>query len=187
MKRIETDRLVLRPWRMTDVDDMYEYAKDPAIGPNAGWEPHASPEVTTQILQKFIEQDDTWAIELQESGKVIGSIGLHEDRRREGIHARMLGYVLSQDYWGRGLMTEAAGAAIRYAFEELGVDILSVIHYTFNDRSRRVIEKCGFQYEGTIRMAGKLFNGTIVDDRCYSILREEYGELKGSLLRAAWQ
>lgn len=187
MKRVETERLILRPWESSDAEDMYEYASDPEIGPNAGWQPHANREVTAQILEAFIKQDDVWAIEYKENHKVIGSIGLHGDRRREGINVRMLGYVLSRDYWGRGIMTEAAGAAIRYAFEEIGVDILSVYHYTFNARSCRVIEKCGFHPEGTFRMAGKLFNGTVVDEVCYSILRDEYGKLKGSLAGAGWK
>ena len=174
MKRIETDRLILRQWNECDTDDLFEYASDPEVGPNAGWKPHTSREESEQIIRMFIEKDDVWAIESKEDGKVIGSVGLHTDRRREGINARMLGYVLHRNYWGRGLMTEAARRTVRYAFEELNADVLSVYHYTFNERSKRVIEKCGFHYEGTIRMAGRLFNGTVVDDVCYSILKDEY-------------
>ena len=57
------------------------------------------------------------------------------------------------------------------------LDVLSVIHYTFNTRSKRVIEKCGFKYEGTIRNAKELYDGRIVDEACYSILKEEYGQV----------
>ncbi len=186
MKTIETERLTLRPWQETDVDDMFEYARDPEVGPNAGWPPHASREVSAQIIRKFIEQGDVWAIVWKETGKVIGSVGLHTDQRRPGVNCKMLGYVLSRDYWGRGLMTEAAGAAIRYAFDELKLDLLSVCHFPHNSRSRRVIEKCGFQYEGVFRMAWKFDESTAVDDVSYSMLRSEYEQTRSSLAKAHW-
>ncbi len=187
MKIIETARLTLRPWLAADVDDMYEYAKDPEVGPNAGWQPHANREVSAQIIEKFIEQDDVWAIVWKETGKVIGSIGLHTDQRRPGVNCKMLGYVLSRDYWGRGLMTEAAGAAIHYAFMELKLDILSVCHFPHNSRSRRVIVKCGFQYEGVFRKAWVFYDGTTMDDVSYSMLRGEYEKGRCSLAQAQWK
>lgn len=175
MKTLETERLILRSWRPGDVNDMYEYARDPEVGPNAGWEPHADKDVSARIIKIFMEKDDVWAIELKESGKVVGSVGIHEDGKRSaGINARMIGYVLSRRYWGRGLMTEAVRRVIRYMFEEMGVDVLSICHYPHNARSRRVIEKCGFVYEGTIRQAGRIYDGTVMDEVCYSITKEEY-------------
>ena len=122
----------------------------------------------------FIEQNNVWAIEYKENRKAIGSVGLHMDRFREGVNARMVGYVLSEDYWGRGLMSEAVRRVGQYAFEEVNLDLLSVYHYPFNDRSRRVIEKYGFQYEGTLRMVSKIYNGTVLDEMCYSITKDEY-------------
>lgn len=180
MKTLQTERLILRPWQESDLDDFYEYARDPEIGPNAGWEPHTNREASRSILQLFVSQNEVWAIEHQQDGKAIGSIGLHMDRKRSGVNARMLGYVLARQYWGQGLMTEAARCAIRYAFEELQIDILSVYHYPHNMKSRRVIEKCGFRYEGTLRSASRIYDGTVMDDVCYSILKEEYisGKIK---------
>lgn len=174
MKTLETERMILRAWSTADGDDLFEYAKNPNVGPNAGWKPHESPEESAAVIQMFLEEDDVWAIEYKENRKVVGSIGLHEDRLRKGVNARMLGYVLCEDYWGKGLITEAARRVLGFAFEEMGVDVLSVYHYTRNARSRRVIEKCGFVYEGTLRSASKIYNGTIMDDVCYSILRDEY-------------
>ena len=86
----------------------------------------------------------------------------------------MLGYVLAEPYWGRGLMTEAVKGMIKYAFEELNIDLLSVYHYPHNERSKRVIEKCGFHYEGTLRRASTIYNGRVFDDVCYSLTKEEY-------------
>ena len=174
MKTLETQRLLLRGWETRDLDDLYAYARDPAVGPNAGWPAHASKADSATILQRFMEDGEVWAIEHKADRLVIGSIGLHRDRLREGVNSKMLGYVLAQPYWGQGLMVEAAQRVIQFAFEEMGLDILAVYHYPHNVRSRRVIEKCGFVHEGTLRQGSKLFDGTVQDSVCYSILRGEY-------------
>jgi len=174
MKTLETPRLVLRAFRETDADDVFAYAKNPKVGPAAGWKPHADREESLRIVRMFIAQDEVWAIEDRESGRVIGSIGLHRDRKRDHPGARMVGYVLAEAYWGRGLAVEAVRALQRHAFEGMGLDILSVVHFPFNAQSRRVIEKCGFTYEGTLRRATPVFSGEIYDDVCYSMTREEW-------------
>jgi [ribosomal protein S5]-alanine N-acetyltransferase len=176
MKILETERLLLRPFEETDLDDLYEYAKGPHIGPNAGWEPHKSKEVSQTILKKFIEEDEVWAIVYKEDNKVIGSLGLHKDSLRSAEDLKMLGYVLSEDYWGKGIMTEAVKATIRYAFENLDIKLITIHHYPFNSRSKRVIEKSGFLYEGTLRHATKLYDGSVYDLVCYSMTREEWGK-----------
>lgn len=176
MKVLDTERLILRPWKIDDLDDFYEYAKNPKIGPNAGWEPHRDKEVSLKVLKSFIEatEDEVRAIVYKENGKIIGSIGIHNDRRRTGVNARMIGYVLSENYWGKGLMSEAVKEVIRYLFEEEKPDVISCYHYTFNTQSKRVIEKSGFKYEGTLRMASKIYDGRVYDSACYSITKEDY-------------
>ena len=125
MKRLETPRLILRDWTEDDLEDLYEYAADPEVGPAAGWKPHESLEESRQILNEmFLGSTEIWAVEDRETGRVIGSVGLHPDRMRPGVPGvRMLGYVLARAAWGRGLMTEAAGEALRYAFEEEGLAV----------------------------------------------------------------
>lgn len=184
MKTLETERLILRPFRTADLEDFYEYAQNPEVGPNAGWEPHADRSVSQSILQSFLEGDQVLAIVYRENGKVIGSIGLHGDRFREGaVNSRMLGYVLSYDYWGKGLMTEAARRVIRYAFEELELDLLAIQHFPFNERSRGVILKCGFTYEGVLRKSfRRSYDGLLLDEVCYSMTREEY-----EAMRPGWE
>lgn len=174
MNTLITERLILRPFKETDLEDLYEYASNPNIGPRAGWKPHQSKEESKGILNMFMEAGDVWALEYKENHKVIGSLGLHNDRLRSVDDIKMLGYVLSEDYWGKGLVAEAAKAAIQYAFEKLGVKLVSVHHYPFNQQSKRVIEKCGFIYEGTLRHATKLYDGTVYDLVCYSLTREEW-------------
>lgn len=174
MKTIETPRLILRGLRETDADDMFAYATDPDVGPRAGWAPHESREDSLAYLRMAIEQDEVWAVVDRDSQRMVGTIGLHRDMRRSYSLARSLGYVLSQRYWGRGLMVEAARAAMRYGFEEMGLLIISAVHYPFNLQSRRVMEKCGMRYDATLRMASCLPSGELVDDVCHSITREEW-------------
>ena len=148
--RIETPRLILRPWRMEDLPDLNEYASVPGVGEMAGWSAHKSMEESEAILKLFIEEKKTLALELKESGKVIGSVGLekaiYEDFRRIFKRGREVGYVLSKAYWGRGLMPEAVKAVMAYCFDTLGYDFLTCSHFLSNTQSRRVIEKCGFRY-----------------------------------------
>ena len=177
MKTLETERLILRAWTLEDLDDFYEYAKHPNVGPMAGWQPHSSKEISLNILKGFIEEGEVWAITLKENGKAIGSLGIHSDKKRRDIdNVKSMGYVLSTDYWGKGYMTEAVKCVIKYVFEEMNLDLLSIYHYPFNIRSKRVIEKCGFEYEGTQRQSSKIYDGQVLDDVCYSILKSEYYE-----------
>ena len=148
--RIETDRLILRAWQETDLEDFYEYARVDGVGQRCGWLPHESREESKRILELFIAEKKTFALELKENQKVIGSVGLEVrdveldiDRNRMG---REIGYVLNKDYWGRGLMPEAVKAVIEHCFRELDFDWLTCGHFTWNDQSRRVVEKCGFRY-----------------------------------------
>jgi putative acetyltransferase len=174
MKILLTPRLILRPFLESDLEDFYEYAKSPNIGPNAGWPPHTNIEESRQILTSFIEGNEVMAIVLKETNKVIGSIGVHKDRLRSTEDSKMLGYVLSEDYWGQGLVAEASKAVINYVFEELEVGLLSIEHYPTNLQSKRVIEKCGFTYEGTLRQGTKLYDGKVLDLVCYSMTKEEW-------------
>ena len=151
MERIETARLVLRPWKLNerDAEDLYDYAKDPRVGPIAGWPVHRSLENSWTVLTQFVKDDEVLAIEEKESGRVIGSIGLHRrdpDESTAHLPHRELGYCLHPAFWGRGYMTEAARACLWYGFEHLGLAIIWCGHYEGNSRSRRVIEKCGFSY-----------------------------------------
>lgn len=175
MKTIETDRVILREWTLDDVDDLYDYAKNPNVGPHGGWKPHADKKESLEILQTlFIDKYDSWAIVDKEKDKVIGSIGFEVDIKRPNINCKELGYAMAEDYWGKGIMTEAARAVIKYAFEEMKVDMIAVYRNPYNKRSGRVIEKSGFVYEGTLRNAYKIYDGTIRDVDCYSLTKEEY-------------
>ena len=178
MKTIETERLLLRGWQLNDLDDLYEYVKDPHVGPMAGWKPHASKDESLVSLKSFIKEDDRWAIVLKENEKVIGTVRLYPDENRGRYSAenstKLINYILSPDYWNKGYMTEAVKRVIQYAFEETNTELLSVFHTPENYRSKHVIEKCGFQYEVTIEKGYKNYDGQMLDSVCYCILKSEY-------------
>lgn len=174
MMTIETERLILRPFTYTDLGDLYDYAKNPNVGPNAGWKPHENVDDSKDILKIFMDEEEVLAIVWKANNKVIGSLGLHKDPLRSADDVKMLGYVLSEDYWGKGIVTEASRAVIEYAFTKLGLTMVTVHHYSHNQKSKRVIDKCGFRYEGTLRHCTKIFNGDIYDLVCYSMTKEEW-------------
>ena len=172
--RIETERLILRPWRETDAEDFYEYASVPGVGEMAGWAHHENMEKSLQILELFIREKKTFALELKENGKVIGSLGLEEadraDPELKEKQGRKVGYVISKDYWGRGLMPEAVRSVIAYCFELLHYDFLTCGHFLWNSQSRRVIEKCGFLFLKEVPIETRM--GTQETEQLYYLCNE---------------
>ena len=174
MQRLETPRLLLRSFEFEDMQDLYEYAIQKDVGPNAGWKPHDDIFETQVVLLDFMGGKECWAIVHKKNNKVIGSIALRQDKRRNYDKAKNIGYVLNHDYWGQGYMTEAVKAVLQYGFVQEELFIISIEHYPTNPRSKRVIEKCGFKYEGTLRKACEVYNGEIFDHICYSITKDDY-------------
>lgn len=147
--RLVTERLILRPWQEDDLEDFFAYASIEGVGQMAGWTPHRDIDESRNILVHFIQGKNIFALEHQ--GKVIGSLGI--EMYNEPLYpelspltGREIGYVLSKDYWGQGLMPEAVEAVIHYLFETVELDFIIVGHFAQNDRSRRVIVKNGFRY-----------------------------------------
>ena len=144
---LRTERLLLRPWRESDLDDFFEYASVDGVGQMAGWLPHKSKEESLHIMNMFIAEKKTFAVEYK--GKVIGSLGIEEYNESElpefaDKMGRELGYVLSKNYWGLGLMPEAVQEVVHWLFDEEQLDFIVCGHFVNNRRSQRVQEKCGF-------------------------------------------
>ena len=172
---LTTDCLTLRPWRESDLNDFYEYASVDGVGQMAGWNPHRNVEESKTILNSFIRHKKTFALEYQ--GKVIGSLGIEqycEENYPElgALQGREIGYVLSKAYWGQGLMAEAVKTVIAYLFDEVGLDFIIVGHFDWNGQSRRVIEKCGFQYIKTTKFETRY--ETVETSIEYILWREQY-------------
>ncbi len=150
MPTLETPRLRLRPFTERDAADVYEYARDPRVGPIAGWPPHRSEGESREIIRTVFSQPGVFAIELKEGRKVVGSVGFvhnHPAGARAACPDDEVGYALSPAYWGRGLAPEAVEAVLRYGFEALGLRRIWCGHYAGNWKSRRCMEKCGFRYQ----------------------------------------
>ena len=147
---IETKRLILRPWEENDVEDLFACAKDPEIGPLCGWKPHRSRGESREILHRVLMVLENYAIVEKESGRVIGSAGLHSynNSNIRGLQPgdMELGYWLGRPYWGKGYATEAGAALLRRAFVHLGAACVWAEAFEENCRSHRVQEKLGFKY-----------------------------------------
>ena len=148
-----TDRLVLRPWTEADADNLYRYAKDPDVGPIAGWPPHQNAEESLQIIRSVLNGAECYAIcRKEDRGCAIGAIELMRNGSTD-MTVRddecELGYWLGKPFWGRGYMPEAVLEIVRHGFEDLGMTTIWCGYYDGNSKSKRVQEKAGFLYHHT--------------------------------------
>ncbi len=150
--RLETERLILRPWSEEDAQDLYVYAKAPQVGPIAGWPPHTSVENSLEIIKNVLSAKETYAVVLKEEQKAVGSIGLMTGSAsnldipdEEGE----IGYWIGVPFWGQGLIPEAVGEMLRHGFEDLRLEKIWCGYFDGNIKSKRVQEKCGFAYHHT--------------------------------------
>lgn len=149
---LKTERLILRPWELSDAKSLYEYAKDPDVGLIAGWPPHKNEEESKRIIKDVFSGEQCYAVCLKSDNKAIGSIELklngHTDMTERDDECE-LGYWIGKPFWGNGYMPEAAKELIRHGFETLGMNVIWCGYYDGNAKSKRVQEKCGFVYYRT--------------------------------------
>lgn len=181
---LETGRLVIRPFQENDAEAFFACCQNPNLGNNAGWAPHKTIEESREILQNvFIGQENVWAITLKDTQRLIGSVGIIPDPKRENPQVRMLGYWLDEAHWGKGYMTEAVQAVLNYGFNELQLSLITANCYPHNKRSQQVLERNGFIYEGVLHQAELTYNGNILDHLCYYLpnicrpIPEDYDEI----------
>ncbi len=152
--QLETERLILRAWQESDAEVLYEYARNPNVGPVAGWPTHTSVEDSREIIKSVLSAPETYAVVLKETGKAVGSIGLLTSRSQ--IHsAKMvegeceMGFWIGEPFWGQGMIPEPVNEMLRHAFQNLRMNAVWCGYYDGNEKSRRVQEKCGFTYSHT--------------------------------------
>ena len=149
---LETERLILRPWEEKDAESLYKYAKDPKVGPIAGWPVHTSVENSLEIIKNVLSADETYAVCLKEDNVAIGSIGLIPPAQSHTAVADdeiEVGYWIGVPFWGQGLIPEAVKALQKHAFLDLGCSAMWCGYYDGNEKSKRCQEKCGFVYNHT--------------------------------------
>lgn len=149
---METERLILRKWKETDAESLFAYAKDPDVGPIAGWPPHRSVKESLDVIRHVFCGAECYAICEKGNGEAIGAIELklngHTDMTERDDECE-LGYWLGKTFWGRGYMPEAAREILRHGFEDLGMNTIWCGYYEGNRKSKRVQEKLGFVYHHT--------------------------------------
>ncbi len=150
---METQRLILRPWRDTDAEAMFKYASDPDIGPIAGWPPHTSVENSLEIIRTVFAAPETYAVVLKETGEPVGSCGIMFSNSLHTADMKQseaeIGYWIGKPYWGQGLIPEAVGALLSRCFDDLALDAVWCGYYEGNTKSKRVCEKSGFKFHHT--------------------------------------
>ena len=174
----ETARLRFRPWRESDVEALFRYASDPEVGARAGWPPHTDREGSLAVIRNVFSNDQTWAMELKETGEAVGCMGYYpcgESNIEIGENDAEVGYWLGRPYWGQGLCTEALRGMIGYCFNQKGFQTLWGDFFEDNPASGRVMEKCGFKDTGKYNVLSHLYRG---GERPVKIMRLDRSENK---------
>ena len=176
---LHTERLVLRPWQPEDLDDLYAYASMEGALDMIGRGPHRDRVESQAVLQRYIDGGKNFAIVCGE--KAIGTVGI--EKYDESLfpefavrRCRELSFILSKDYWGRGLMPEAVNEVIRWLFEDVGLDAVFCGHFVRNTRSARVQQKCGFRHYAFRKYRTQF--GTVEDDDVSILTKEEWMALR---------
>jgi RimJ/RimL family protein N-acetyltransferase len=150
-----TERLRLRPAGVDDLEAWLAISRD---AETVWWgEPSSTPDDARTNLEKQIANQarhgfSLWAVELRPEGSVIGATGLQHLADGDEVE---VGYRFLREHRGRGYATEAARAAIRFGFDELGLDRIVAVTLPTNLASRRVMEKCGLTFVGTVNVYGR--------------------------------
>ena len=149
---LTTERLILRPWESSDAESLFAYARDPDIGPPAGWPAHKSAEESRTVIETVLCGKEAYAVCKKENGVPIGAIELklygYSDLAQNASECE-LGFWIGKPFWGQGLIPEAAGELLRRAFEELGMTKVWCAYYDGNEKSKRAQEKIGFRFHHT--------------------------------------
>ena len=176
MPTLETPRLYLRKLQMRDAADIYRYSRDAEVARHVLWEAHHSigdsRAYLRYMLRRYRQREAaSWGIEYRATGQIIGTIGFMWIQTDNS--AAEVGYSLSHDFWGQGIMTEALKAVIAHGFGSMNLNRIEAQHETTNPASGAVMRKCGMVREGMLRQ--RLYNkGRYVDVELYAILRKDY-------------
>lgn len=145
---ISTERLIIRPWRMTDAEALYKHASDSTVSEMALWPRHTSVEMSRQVIESVFQPNrHSFAIALKPDDEVIGCIGLvpqGDEHHALQQSEREIGYWIGRRHWNKGITTEALGALIDYCRDNLRLSSLLITADERNIASQRVAEKCGF-------------------------------------------
>ena len=144
---LKTQNLILRSWKVDDAEELYHHAKNPKIGPIAGWPPHKNVENSLEIIQTVFAKDETYAITL--NGQIIGCVGLlvySDGNHYWGENNAELGYWIAEDFWGNNYACEESEKLLIQGFKDLKLNKIFASFRKNNLQSKRVLEKLNFKY-----------------------------------------
>ena len=168
------ERIIIRDLSFDDDEDFFEYAKSPNVGPMAGWKPIDNIDLARRVIAGYIMSKEVHAIVLKDSKKMIGTISIYNYGIRKYNKVKTLGFSLSDKYWNHGYMTEAVKLIIEYIFTRTDCEVLEVGHHADNYSSKRVIEKCGFNFDGRLCKFKRLYDSRLIDADFYSMTKEDF-------------
>ena len=166
---------IIRKWKLTDAKDIAVALSNKKIQDNLrdGLPYPYSEQDGIDFISSMLSanEDETFAFAITLDDKAIGSIGVF---RQQNIHRQIaeMGYYIAEEYWGKGIMTDAVKQICEYVFKNSDILRIYAEPFAYNIGSCRVLEKAGFQYEGTLRN-NAVKNGKVIDMKMYSLLREE--------------
>lgn len=179
LPQLETPRLILRPMKYRDAQDIYQFSKDPQVARFVLWSAHESVWDSIRYI-RYLKQlsnagDPTsFAIQLKATGKVVGTIGFMAYSEEHSTVE--VGYSLARWLWNQGIMTEALRCFLDLCFNRMHIHRVEAMYDVRNASSGRVMEKCGMHHEGILR--GKVFNkGEFADVNMCAILREDWEKM----------
>ncbi len=180
LPELTTPRLTLRRMAVSDTFDMYEYASRQDVTKYLTWYPHPDRDYTREYLQYLGNRYSAgmfydWAVIYEPDCKMVGTCGFTSFNCASD--SAEVGYVLNPEYWGKGIATEALRRVLRFGFEELRLHRIEARFIEGNDRSRRVMEKVGMQFEG-IRREAMLIKGSYLNIGVCAILQLDWKELQ---------
>ena len=165
----------IRKWKLTDAKDIAVALSNKKIQDNLrdGLPYPYSEQDGIDFISSMLSanEDETFAFAITLDDKAIGSIGVF---RQQNIHRQTaeMGYYIAEEYWGKGIMTDAVKQICNYVFKNSDILRIYAEPFAYNTGSCRVLEKAGFQYEGTLRN-NAVKNGKVIDMKMYSLLMEE--------------
>ena len=175
--RFETERLILRPWTEGDAESLFTYAKDPAVGPIAGWPVHTSVDNSREIIRGVLSADETYAVCLKEDDRAIGSVGLippAQSHTKAADDEIEIGYWIGVPFWGKGLIPEAVRKLQEHVFLDLGCSAMWCGYYDGNEKSKKCQEKCGFTYHHTEENKPCILMGDVRTEHFTRITKDEW-------------
>ncbi len=174
---LETERLILRPWLDTDAEDLFLYASHPDVGPISGWPVHKTIEESRKIIATALAKPLTFAVVMKSTGHAVGSIGLkvgEESNLDLPEWEGEIGFWIGVPFWGQGLIPEAVRELLRYGFVDSHLEKIWCGYFDGNENSRRVQEKCGFQFVRTCANVPWPLMGDIRTEHISCLTKEDW-------------